>query len=50
MKDPEYSGLLPSELGVAIRGSIKNGAKAICLFTPARMSEEHWKEFEKAIR
>ena len=47
--DPENHGLIPSELGTAIRASIENGAAGICLFTPRRMTEEHWIEFEKAI-
>jgi hypothetical protein len=48
-KDPENHGLLPEELGEAIRGSMENGATGICLFTPNRMTESHWKAFEKAI-
>ena len=47
--DPENHGLLPKELGVAIKSSIENGAAGICLFTPGRMTEAHWEEFEKAI-
>jgi hypothetical protein len=48
-KDPENHGLLPSEMGTAIRVSMENGAKGICLFTPERMTDAHWAEFEKAI-
>lgn len=48
-KDPENHGLLPSELGTAIRVSMENGAAGICLFTPERMTPEHWEAFEKAI-
>lgn len=48
--DPEMYGLLPEELEAAIRESVANGAKGICLFTPERMTQEHWKVFEKAIR
>jgi hypothetical protein len=48
-KDPENHGLLPEELEAAIKASMENGAKGICLFTPDRMTEEHWKVFEKAI-
>ncbi len=48
-KDPENHGLLPEEIGDAIRASMENGAEGICLFTPDRMTEAHWKEFEKAI-
>ncbi|WP_200975965.1 hypothetical protein [Echinicola sp. 20G] len=47
--DPEGHGLIPSEMAEAIRQSIDNGAKGICLFTPGRMTPEHWVEFEKAI-
>jgi len=48
--DPENHGLLPEELGAAIRESIDNGAAGICLFTPRRMTEAHWKVFEKAVK
>ena len=48
-KDPENHGLLPGELGPAIRASMENGATGICLFTPGRRTEAHWVEFEKAI-
>ncbi len=47
--DPENHGLLPSEIGTAIRVSMENGATGICLFTPERMKPEHWAAFEKAI-
>ena len=47
--DPENHGLLPEEIGTAIRASMENGATGICLFTPGRMTDEHWVEFEKAI-
>ncbi len=47
--DPENHGLTPKELGKAIKASIKNGATGICLFTPGRMTDEHWKIFVKAI-
>ena len=47
--DPENHGLIASELGIAIRASMENGAAGICLFTPGRMTDEHWMEFEKAI-
>ena len=47
--DPENHGLLPSEMETAIRGSMENGATGICLFTPERMTPEHWEAFEKAI-
>ncbi len=48
--DPENHGLLPGEIENAVRQSMINGASGICLFTPGRMTEEHWKVFEKAIR
>jgi len=48
--DPENHGLIPSELGTAIRASMENGAAGICLFTPGRMTDAHWVEFDKAIR
>ncbi|MDV7138507.1 hypothetical protein R3X28_06455 [Maribacter sp. TH_r10] len=48
-KDPENHGLLPSEIGTAIKGSMENGATGICLFTPGRMTPEHWEAFEEAI-
>lgn len=49
IKDPEGHGLLPSELEQAIRLSMENGAAGICLFTPSRMTEEHWRVFDKAV-
>ncbi len=48
-KDPENHGLLPEEIGAAIEQSMINGASGICLFTPGRMTDEHWVEFEKYI-
>ncbi len=48
--DPENHGLIPGEIETAIRSSMENGAAGICLFTPGRMTEAHWKEFDKAIR
>lgn len=48
--DPENHGLIPSEIGTAIKASMENGAAGICLFTPGRMTEEGWAEFDKAIR
>jgi len=48
--DPENHGLVPEEMEDAIRESMENGASGICLFTPTRMTEEHWKVFEVAIR
>jgi putative Mn2+ efflux pump MntP len=48
-KDPENHGLIPEELATAIQTSIDNGATGVCLFTPERMTDEHWKVFAKAI-
>lgn len=48
--DPENHGLIPSEIGTAIKASMENGAAGICLFTPGRMTEQGWIEFDKAIR
>jgi uncharacterized lipoprotein YddW (UPF0748 family) len=48
--DPEGHGLVPGELEDAIRESVLNGATGVCLFTPGRMTDEHWEVFEKAIR
>ncbi|MDO5341616.1 MAG: carbohydrate-binding family 9-like protein [Bacteroidia bacterium] len=48
--DPEGSGLTPSELKTAIEGSMSSGAAAICLFTPDRMTPEHWEVFEKVVK
>lgn len=47
--DPENHGLVPAEIESAIRESMENGAAGICLFTPARMTEEGWKVFEQVI-
>ncbi len=47
--DPENSGLLPSEMETAVRGSLDNGAAGICLFTPGRMSQEHWDALAKSL-
>ena len=45
--DPENSGLLPSEIAVAVKGAVKAGAKGICLFTPYSMTEDHWKALDE---
>jgi hypothetical protein len=47
--DPENHGLLPEEMEAAIKESMDNGATGICLFTPGRMTDAHWKAFNKAI-
>ena len=48
--DPENSGLLPSEIGEAVNGAMKAGAKGVCLFTPFSMTEEHWKALDEAVK
>ena len=48
--DPENSGLLPSEMEQVVAGVRKAGAAGLCLFTPSRMSPEHWAALEAAIR
>lgn len=48
--DPENSGLIPSEIPVAVKASVDAGAAGVCLFTPESMTDDHWKAFEKAIR
>lgn len=48
-KDPEGHGLVPEELGDAVRQSLENGATGICIFTPERMTDAHWAAFKKAI-
>ena len=50
IKDPEGHGLIPSEIGEAVRGSIEAGAAGVALFIPANMTDEHWAEFDKAIQ
>ena len=48
LKDPEQSGLVPSEIPAAVEGSMRAGAKGICLFTPGSMTPEHWDALDKA--
>ncbi len=47
--DPENHGLSPEEMVEAIEQSMINGAAGICLFTPERMTDAHWKVFKGAI-
>ncbi|GGX26277.1 hypothetical protein GCM10007384_29280 [Aquimarina muelleri] len=47
--DPENHGLLPEELENAIKESMKNGATGVCLFTPNRMTDAHWKVLQNVI-
>ena len=42
IKDPEGHGLIPSEIGEAISGSMKAGAAGVALFVPGNMTDEHW--------
>jgi hypothetical protein len=49
-KNPERLGLVPGEIGAAVRESMENGAAGICLFTPLKMTDAHWEELGKAIR
>ena len=49
LKDPENHGLVPEELEEAISVSMKNGAAGICLFTPDRMTDEHWEILERCL-
>ena len=49
IQDPEGLGLSPQELKIAVKKSLKAGAAGICLFTPDRMTEAHWKALEKAV-
>lgn len=48
-KDPENHGLTPEQLEEAIITSMDNGADGICLFTPGRMTPEHWGVFSRVI-
>lgn len=48
-KDPENHGLLPEEFEAAVRESMINGAKGICLFTPGRMTDDDWKVLKDII-
>lgn len=50
IQDPEGLGLSPKELKIAAKKSLKAGAAGICLFTPDRMTEAHWKALEEVIR
>lgn len=47
--DPENHGLVPEEMEEAVRVAMENGATGVCLFTPRRMTSEHWAAFDKAI-
>ena len=47
--DPENMGLTAEELHEAIHESMENGATGICIFTPDRMTNKHWKVLKKSI-
>ena len=47
--DPENHGLTPEQMRDAIRESMENGATGVCLFTPGRMTEEHWDVFSEVV-
>ncbi len=50
IEDPEGHGLVPSEMRIAVEGSIRAGAEAICLFTPDRMTPAHWEAIDDLIQ
>ena len=50
LEDPEESGLIPAEMGVAVQGAREAGAAGICLFTPGRMTPEHWAALAEALK
>ena len=47
--DPEYSGLLPSEIREAVESSLKAGADGISIFTPQDMTPEHWEALKEVL-
>ena len=50
IEDPEGSGLVPSEMATAVKGSLESGAAGICLFTPSSMTDEHWAALAEALK
>ena len=50
IQDPEGLGLSPAELRVAMCVAMMSKASGVCLFTPERMTESHWKIFEEAMK
>lgn len=48
--DPEFSGLLPSEIKEAIMGVKKAKAQGICLFTYSSMTPAHWQALHQALQ
>ena len=47
---PPYSPVQTPLPGKSCDRNGTNGAAGVCLFTPGRMTDEHWKVFETAIR
>jgi hypothetical protein len=43
-------GLLPSELGTAVRGAVASGAKGVCLFSGVRMTPEYWEALDEVLK
>jgi len=50
LEDPEQSGLIPAEMGTAVKGAREAGAAGICLFTPGSMTPEHWEALAEALK
>ncbi|MBP3786393.1 MAG: hypothetical protein J6I32_07225 [Bacteroidaceae bacterium] len=50
IKDPEGHGLSPDELRTAVKAARKAGARGLCLFSAASMTEDHWKALDEANR
>lgn len=48
MEGPDWQNK-DKEMETAVHGSLENGAAGICLFTPGRMSPEHWEALAKAL-
>ena len=40
LEDPEQSGLIPAEIGIAVKGARDAGAAGICLFTLGSMTPD----------
>lgn len=47
--DPEGWGLNPEELKLAVRQSLKAGARGICLFSASSMTDEHWQALREVL-
>ena len=48
--NPADFGLTPAELKSAILNSVAGGAKGVCLYTPSRMTPEHWDALAEALK